>query len=90
MNDDDVTDLKLTVQRLDQNQKYVTRALEQMSTSLKELVTLQRDHDVLRAEINANKEFNNNRINKIENSHVWMTRLVGAAIVLQVLAQLWK
>ena len=90
MMDSDVTELKLTVQRLDQNQKYVTRALEQMSSSLKELVTLQNDHDVLRAEIKASKETNHNRIKKIEDSHVWVVRLVGAVVVAQVLAQLWK
>jgi len=90
MMDSDVTELKLTVQRLDQNQKYVARALEQMSSYLKELVTLQSDHDVLRAEIKASKESNHNRISKIESSHVWMTRLVGAVVVAQVLAQLWK
>lgn len=90
MTDNDVTGLKLTVQRLDQNQQYVTRALEQMSSSLKELVTLQKDHDVLRAEIRASKETNNNRISKIESSHVWILRLVGAGVVAQLLAQLWK
>jgi len=90
MNDANLTDLKMTVQRLDQNQEYVTRALEQMSNSLKELVTLQKDHDVLRAEIYASKEATANRVNKIESSHTWMVRLVGAAIVLQALAQLWK
>ena len=90
MTDNDVTELKLTVQRLDQNQQYVTRAIDQMSSSLKELVTLQKDHDVLRAEIKASKETNNNRINKIEASHVWMTRLVGAVVIAQILAQLWK
>ena len=89
MDDKDVTELKLSFQRLDQNQQYVTQALEKMSSSLKELVTLQKDHEVLRAEIKASKETNNNRISKIENSHVWLVRLVGVAVIAQVLAKVW-
>lgn len=89
MNDKDVTDLKLAVQRLDQKQEYGAKALDQMSNAVKELVTLQNDHHVLRAEIKASKEMNNNRISKIENSHVWIVRLVGAAVILKVLSLLW-
>lgn len=89
MNDKDVTELKLTVQRLDQNQQYVTRALDQVSNSLKELITLQKDHDVLRAEIKASKEMNNNRFTKIENRLIWAERLVIGAVILKVLSLLW-
>lgn len=86
---EDATEVKLAIQRLDQNQQHASRTLEQMSSSLKELVTLQKDHDVLRAEVNASKEADNNRLIKIENRLTWAERLVIGAVILKALSLLY-
>lgn len=46
----EIQDIKIAINRLEQNDSHITRSLSEISQTLRQLVTLQKDHDVLRVE----------------------------------------
>jgi len=90
---EEIQSLKIIIQKLEQNQEQTTALLTDMSHSLRDLVKLQKDHDVLRIEcfnkIEANSQAilrAHQRVDKIDSAQTWFTRLVFSVITVCVLA----
>ncbi len=69
----EIQEIKIAINRLEQNDGHITMALNEISQTLRQLVTLQKDHEVLRiecfAKIRENArviELAHKRIDKVE------------------------
>jgi hypothetical protein len=69
----EIQEIKIAINRLDQNDSHITMALNEISQTLRQLVTLQKDHEVLRIECFAKTRENarvielaHKRIDKVE------------------------
>lgn len=94
--DNDAISSKLAIQRLEMHQENGTKALNEMSASLSELVAMQKKHEIFHAEVRGELTAEkletaraHMRITKIETIHTWFVRLVLAAITVQALSLIY-
>lgn len=94
---DESTNIKLAIQRLEQSQVYSSELLGKISESLTELITLQKSHEIFHekvtGELKSQKEYitrSDARINKMEVNQTWAVRLLVSAVLLKLLSLIWS